>query len=193
MPDTQRMPARLIEIEPLDTATASPEAAELLRQTEKRLGFVPNMYRYMANDPAIISGYLAAYDAFRQTGGFAPAEQETVFLTISRINGCTYCMAAHSMIADKKSQVPADSLAALRDGTALPDAKLDALARFTAAMVQSRGNPDREAIDAFLAAGYSERHVLAIIVAMACKTFSNTVNHLAGTEVDAPFAPYRMT
>ena len=182
----------LIEIGPQTAETAAPDAAEILRATEKRMGFVPNMYRLMANDPAILTGYMAAYEAFRNTGGFNPAEQETVFLTISRINGCTYCMAAHSMIADKVSGVPADCLAALRAGRELPDDKLDALARFTAAMVESRGSPGKEAVDAFLDAGYESSHVLAIIVAMACKTFSNTVNQLAGTEVDEAFAPYRV-
>jgi len=183
----------LIDIEPQTAESAAPAAAEILRATEKRMGFVPNMYRRMAADPAILTGYIAAYDAFRQTGGFTPAEQETVLLTVSRINGCTYCVAAHSMIADRKSGVPKDSLEALRSGTRLPDAKLDALARFTAAMVESRGYPGTEAVDDFLSAGYSERQVLAIVVAMAAKTYSNTVNQLAGTEVDAAFAPYKVT
>ena len=183
---------QLLDLEPMTAETAAPQAAEILRATEKRMGFVPNMYRMMANDPAIISGYMAAYEAFRETGGFTPAEQETVFLTISRINGCTYCLAAHSMIADRKSGVPEGSLKALREGGPLPDAKLDALARFTVAMVETRGNPGKAAVADFLGAGFETRHVLAIVVAMAAKTFSNTVNHLAATEVDDAFAPYKV-
>lgn len=183
---------KLIEIDLQTIDTAAPEAAALLQQAKDRLGFVPNMYGYMANDPAVLAGYLSTYDAFRQTGGFTPAEQETVFLTISRINGCTYCTAAHSMIADKKSGVPADSLKALRAGEALPDAKLDAVARFTAEMLDKRGNPAKTEVDAFLEAGFTPRHVLSIVLAIACKTFSNTVNHLAATDVDAPFAPYKV-
>ena len=97
------------------------------------------------------------------------------------------------MIAEKKSGVPAASLAALREGNRLPDEKLDALATFTMEMVEQRGNPGKQSVDAFLDAGYTRQHVLAIVVAMACKTFSNTVNHLAGTEVDDAFAPYKVT
>lgn len=186
----ERKPQLEIALKTADTAT--PEAAELLKATQATLGFVPNMYGYMANDPAILGGYMRSYDAFRRTGGFSPAEQEVVFLTISRINGCSYCMAAHSMIADKKSGVPADSLAALRNGSPLPDPKLDAVARFTAAMVEKRGNPGRAAVDDFLKAGYEPQQVLAVVLAIACKTFSNMVNHLAGTEVDAPFKPYAL-
>lgn len=185
-----REPLLVIELKTIETAV--PEAAEMLKIAKARLGFVPNMYGYMANDPAVLGGYMRSYDAFRATGGFTPAEQEVVFLTISRINGCAYCLAAHSLIADKKSGVPADCLVALRSGSVLPDPKLDAVARFAAAMVESRGNPGKAAVDDFLAAGYTTQHALAVVLAIACKTHSNMVNHLAGTELDAPFQPYAM-
>lgn len=176
--------------ETLDTATG--EAQALLAGAKAKLGFLPNMYGYMAKLPPVLAGYLSTYDAFRTQAGFTPAEQETVFLTISRVNGCTYCTAAHSMLADKKSGVPAEDLAALRAGEDLPDPKLQAVARFTEAMVLSRGNPGKAAVDAFLAAGYGERQVLGVVLAIACKTFSNYVNHLAGTPVDAVFADYKV-
>lgn len=182
----------LFEIDLKTIDTAAPESAEFLKTAKSRLGFVPNMYGYMANDPAVLGGYMRSYDAFRETSGFTPAEQEVVFLTISRINGCTYCTAAHSMIADKKSGVPADSLEALRSGTSLPDAKLDAVARFTAAMVEARGNPGKAAVDEFLEAGFTTQQALAVVLAIACKTYSNMVNHLAGTELDPPFQPYAL-
>lgn len=193
MSEAQSRRQPLIKIDAPTAETAAPAAAEILRMTEKRMGFVPNMYRHMAVNPAILTGYMVAYQAFRQAGDFTPAEQETVLLTISRINGCSYCLAAHSMIAERKSGVPAESLRALRSGTRLPDEKLDALSAFTATMVESRGNPDKANVDAFLAAGYTESHVLAIVLAIAAKTYSNTVNHLAATELDEAFAPYAVS
>ncbi|PIV76129.1 MAG: alkylhydroperoxidase [Rhodobacteraceae bacterium CG17_big_fil_post_rev_8_21_14_2_50_65_11] len=180
----------LLKMSPTTLDVAQGEAETLLSGAEAKLGFLPNMYTYMANLPGVLAGYLGTYQAFRETTGFTPAEQETVFLTISRVNGCTYCMAAHSMLADKVSGVPADSLAALRAGKDLPDEKLNAVATFTEAMVVSRGNPGKAAVDAFLAAGYGEQQVLGVVLAIACKTFSNYVNHLAGTPVDDVFAPY---
>lgn len=182
----------LLEMSPTTFDIAEGEARAMLSGAKAKLGFLPNMYTYMANLPGVLSGYLSTYDDFRQTSGLTPAEQETVFLTISRVNGCTYCTAAHSMIADKKSGVPADSLAALRKGRDLPDAKLNAVAKFTEAMVVSRGNPGKPAVDTFLAAGYGEQQVLGVVLAIACKTFSNYVNHLAGTPVDDVFAPYKV-
>ena len=185
--------SHLLDITPVTLETATGEVAEILKATKAKLGFIPNMYGYMGALPGVLTGYMASYNSFRENAGFAPAEQEVVFLSVSAVNGCTYCTAAHSMIADKMSGVPADSLAALRDGSALPDAKLDALAVFTRTMVEKRGLPDKAEVDSFLAAGFTSQHVLGIVQAIACKTYSNFVNHLAATEVDAAFADYKVT
>ncbi|MFB7328451.1 carboxymuconolactone decarboxylase family protein [Streptomyces sp. NPDC056190] len=70
----------------------------------------------------------------------------------------------------------------------LPDARLDALSTFTAAFVQSRGLPTAAQIDAFLAAGYTEKDILQILLALSAKTISNYTNHLFHTPVDKAFA-----
>jgi alkylhydroperoxidase family enzyme len=46
-------------------------------------------------------------------------------------------------------------------------------------------------LQAFLAAGFSERQVLEIILAIAVKTISNYSNHVFHTEVDPVFAACR--
>jgi hypothetical protein len=69
-----------------------------------------------------------------------PAEQETVLLTISRVNGLHLLRRAHSALADM-NQVPTEVTDAIRDGKPLPDARLDALSTFTASLVESRGLP----------------------------------------------------
>lgn len=177
-----------LDLKTPETATGS--AAAILAGARDQLGFVPNMYAAMANLPAVLDHYTGAYAAFRETAGFSPAEQEIVFLAISEANGCNYCVSAHSMLADKMSDVPADALAALRQGTDPADPKLGALARFARQMTVRRGVVDRADIDAFLATGYTEQHMLGIVLAIGCKVLSNYTNHLAGTEVDAAFAEY---
>ena len=179
-----------LSIKALTPETATAEGAELLNGAKKNLGFIPNMYAEMAHAPGLLSTYLHGYDWFRKHSGFTPAEQETVFLAISRENACHYCVAAHSMIGEKMSQVPPETLHALREGTQIPDAKLRALAHFARAMVQTRGNPTRDDIQAFVAAGYTEAQALQVLLAIAVKTISNYNNHLFDTPVDAAFAAY---
>lgn len=180
-----------LTLDPKTVATAEPRAKAALEAAHKSLGFIPNMYANMANAPGLLEAYVAGQKLFRSESGFAPAEQEVVFLTISRENGCGYCMAAHSMIAEKISKVPAPVLDALRRGADLPDSKLQALAKFTHVMLESRGRPSGAELQAFVAAGYSERQVLEIILAIAVKTLSNYANHVFHTEINAAFAGYR--
>ena len=128
------------------------------------------------------------YDRFRKDSGFISAEQEVVFLTISRGNGCHYCMAAHSIIADQISKVPPPVTDAIREGHPIPDSKLAALSGFTDTLLATRGLPSKAEVQAFLSAGYQERHVLEIILAIAVKTLSNYSNHLFHTPLDEMFA-----
>lgn len=159
----------------------------------KSLGFVPNMYANMANSAGLLETDMVGYRHFRAASGLAPAEQEVVLLTISHENRCEYCMAAHSMVGDRMSGVPAPVLSALRAGTELPDARLQALSAFTRTMVKERGTPTPEQLAAFLAAGFGEGHVLEVILAIAVKTISNYANHVFHTDLDAVFAGYRWT
>lgn len=182
----------VLRIAPLTPETAEPAAAAALEGAQQKLGFVPNMYGFMAHAPDLLTTYLAGYAGFRSGGGFTPAEQETVFLAVSQANGCDYCVAAHSMIAAKVSKVPEGSIVALREGTVLPEARLQALAAFTRTMVRTQGRPSAADVEAFLAAGFTPRHVFAVILAIAVKVMSNFSNHLTDTPLDAAFAPFAL-
>lgn len=176
----------------VDPATAQGVQKEVLDLAVRQVGFLPNMYANMVNAPAVLSTYLHGYALFRSESGLTPAEQEVVFLAVSRVNACDYCTAAHSMLADKKSGVAADVLQAIRAGQPIPDARLAALVALTTAMVKTQGRPDTATLQAFLAAGYQERDVLYIVLAIAVKTLSNYSNHAFATPVDAVFSAYRV-
>jgi uncharacterized peroxidase-related enzyme len=166
---------------------ADEKARELLERAKKQQGTIPNMYAAMANASEALDTYLYGYERFRKESGFTPAEQEVVFLTISYENGCEYCMAAHSVIADKRSGVPRAVTDAIRAGSEIPDPRLRALSEFTRAMLNKRGRPDQEDVQSFLAAGFSEKQILDIVLALAVKTISNYTNHIFETPLDAPF------
>lgn len=172
----------------LTIETATGKAKAMLEAAKEKFGFVPNMYGGMAHEPALFEAYVSSYNSFRAECGFTPVEQEVILLVVSRENGCTYCMAAHSFVADKLSGVPAPITDAIRDGRTIPDAKLAALAAFTEKMVLSRGNPNDADIAAFKAAGYTERNILGVILGISVKTLSNYTNHVFHTPLDGAFA-----
>ncbi len=170
---------------------SSDAARPLLESAQSALGFVPEMYRHMAKAPGLLSTYMHGYEQFRENSNLKPAEQEVVFLTISRENGCGYCMGAHSMLADKVSGVPEETLKALREGNDIPDKRLAALSSFTRVMFETRGEPGKDEVQAFLNAGFEEIHIMQIILALAVKTLSNYSNHINQPDLDEAFAKHK--
>jgi uncharacterized peroxidase-related enzyme len=177
-----------LQLEKVSIEKAEPLARATLETARQKLGMIPNMYAYMANAPGLLEAYRIGYELFRQESGFTPVEQEVIFLSISYENGCEYCMAAHSFLADVQSKVPAEVTEALREGRDIPDARLRALSRFTRVLVQKLGRPRQSDLDLFRAAGYTDAQVLQIILAIGVKTLSNYTNHVCDTPVDSTFS-----
>ncbi len=169
---------------------ATAEVEELFAPSRSSLGFVPNMYRAMAQQPSLLEQYLDGYARFRKTTAFNPAEQEVVLLAISYDNECHYCTAAHSMVADKVSDVPEPVLTAIRTGSSIPDEKLSRLYKAARSMSATRGRPNPTVISDFLAAGYTEQDLLSTLLALSVKAISNYTNHLFETPVDDAFSDY---
>jgi len=179
-----------LQLKPKTQEDAGNGAKEVLEKAKTTLGFIPNLYANLANSPSSLSTYFYGYSQFREKSGFTPAEQEVVLLTISRENGCRYCVAAHSMVADKMSGTPPQAVAAIRGGGVIEDAKLSALSRFARQMVLSRGLPLEYEVKEFLQSGYKEEHILEIVLAIAIKTISNYTSHLFDIPIDPAFASY---
>jgi uncharacterized peroxidase-related enzyme len=177
-----------LSLEAKTIESADSISAEIMTNTQKAIGLIPNMYGLMANNPALLEGYTSAYNTFRANSGFSPPEQEVVFLSVAYENNCTYCMAAHSFVGDNMTNVPRDVTDAIRNNTEITDDKFRALSLFTRAMTAKRGNPSQEDIDSFLAAGYTENHILGVVAGIGVKTMSNYFNHVAETPVDEMFA-----
>lgn len=177
-----------ISLDAVELDNANQEQKEILEKANKANGMIPNMYKNMVNLPALQNTYDFGYEQFRKDSGFTAAEQEVVLLTISMENSCGYCTAAHSYLAENVSKTPKDVIEAIRQEKKIEDDKFRALHEFTKVMNVSRGNPTPEEAKNFLDAGFSEKHILAIILAQAVKTISNYSNHIFHTEVDDAFA-----
>ena len=96
-------------------------------------------------------------------------------------------MGAHSLIADTISKVPVEVTEGIRNNSEIPHDKLKVLSEFTSIMVNKRGLPEAGEVQVFLNAGYTENHILSIILAISVKTISNYTNHVFHTELDTVF------
>ena len=169
----------------VDPATAPEAVRTIFATVEKNYGFLPNLYRYFANAPIALEAYLAVVGIF-QRGTLSATERNVVLLAAARENGCRYCVAVHSTVADMQKDDAAVT-EAIRTGAPIADPKLEALRRLTDALVRGRGHARAE-VDAFLAAGYQPGQVLEVLVGITAKTLSNYTNHLVDPPLDAVFA-----
>ncbi len=166
--------------------TAPEGAKPLLEGAKTGFGFIPNLLGTMAEAPAMLEGYMTLSGIFEKTD-LSEAERQIILMTNNRLNGCTYCMAAHTSIS-QRTGVPADVIEALRTNTPIADAKLEALRTFAAVINETRGWPKDTDIQVFLSAGYTKQTVLEVVLGTALKVMSNYSNHIAHTDVDTEFA-----
>lgn len=166
-----------------DTAPAG--SKDLLRAAKSAYGFLPNLIAVQSESPAMLEAYMTLAGIFGKAE-LSETERQIILMTNNRMNGCTYCMAAHTSIS-QMANVPADVIEALRNGTAIADTKLEALRVFAARINEKRGWVAQSDLDAFFAAGYDKASVLDVIIGTSLKVLSNYTNHIAQTPVDEAF------
>lgn len=172
----------------IHTNETAPEAAKpILEGVAKNYGFVPNLMGVFAEAPATLEAYVTLAGLVDKSS-FSGAEAQVAILAVSFENECDYCMAAHSTVAAMKG-VDEAVIEALRGGTSIADARLQALRLFAEIMVAKRGWADKAEIQDFLAAGFTRQNILDLVLILSFKTLSNYTNHLAKPAVDAAFQP----
>jgi len=171
----------------IHTTETAGESAPMLDAANKAYGFVPNMLAIMAESPQLLEGYMTLAGIFDKTS-LSETERQIILMTNNRMNGCTYCMAAHTTISQMKG-VPEDVIDSLRNATPIADTKLETLRTFAEKVNTSRGWPEESDIQALFAAGYDKRTVLEVVLGTGLKVLSNYTNHISGTPVDNAFTP----
>ncbi|WP_341213039.1 carboxymuconolactone decarboxylase family protein [uncultured Limimaricola sp.] len=171
-----------------DETTAPEESRPLLEKSKAAFGRLPGLHKVMAEAPGLLEGYQKLHELFVNSS-FDKDELTVVWQTVNVENACHYCVPAHTGIA--KSMGVDDAITdALRDGTALPNARLEALRDFTLKLVRQHGNVADADVQAFLDAGFTKRNILEVILGYSQKVMSNYTNHLAETPVDQPFQKF---
>ncbi|WP_404308799.1 carboxymuconolactone decarboxylase family protein [Neorhodopirellula lusitana] len=173
------------QVHTIDSAPA--DSQPQLEKSKQAYGMVPNLHAIMADSPALLEAYRTIGSIFDTKTNLSATEQQIIAMTNNRLNGCEYCMAAHTSIM-QGAKVPEDVITSLRDGTPIADPKLEALRVFAAKVNTSRGWLDDGDIEALLDAGYTKQTVLEVIVGTAYKVLSNYTNHVAETPLDKAFA-----
>lgn len=160
------------------------KARPLLEGVQKQIGRVPNVFRAIANSPAALEGYLAMSGALSK-GALPTATRERIALAIAQVNGCGYCLSAHTFFGRSAAKLDDAEITANRNG-ASNDPKADAAVRFAVKVARERGGVAEDDVEAVRAAGYSNAQLVEIVQLVALNTFTNYFNEVFQTEIDFP-------
>lgn len=161
-----------------------PEASKpILDAVHKQLGVVPNMFRLIASSPATLQGFAANNGALTKT--LDVKTRERIALAVAQVNGCDYCLSAHSYLGLNLAKISPEEVALNRKGES-GDAKADAAVRFAAKIVRERGHVGNADIKAVRDAGFGDGQIVEIIAVVAENIFTNLLNVVAETDIDFP-------
>ncbi len=166
-----------------DRKTAPAASQPLLDAVEKQLGSVPNLFRLVGSSPAALEGLLALNGALGKA--LDARTRERIALAVAEINGCDYCLSAHTYVGQHHLKLDAAEIALNRRGRS-GDARADAAVAFAAAVTARRGRVDDADIAAVRRAGYTDAQIVEIVALVAANVFTNFVNNVAETEIDFP-------
>ena len=172
------------------TISDAPERSRpLLEAVERQLGVVPNLFRLVATSPQALEGHLGLSGALAK-GALPAATRERIALAVAEVNGCDYCLSAHTYLGRNLAKLDDAEITANRGG-ASNDPKADAAVRFAVKVVRARGHVSEEDLLTVRAAGYSDAQLIEIVQHVALNTWTNYVNEVFKTDIDFPVVTAR--
>lgn len=167
------------------TIADTPEKSQpLLDAVVKQLGSAPNLFRLVGTSPAALEGYLGMSGALGK-GALPAATRERIALAVAEVNGCDYCLSAHSYLGKNLAQLDDAEITANRSG-ASNDPKADAAVRFAVKVARERGHISDADFAAVKLAGYTDAQVIEIVQHVALNVWTNYFNNVFQTEIDFP-------
>src|ERR1700743_2468479 len=144
----------------IPTRQSVPAASKRLPDAvEKQRGVVPNLFRLIGSSSAVSEGFLANSRALTKT--LDVKTRERIALAVAQVNGCDYCLSAHSYLGLNLAKISQEEIDLNRAGKS-GDAKADAAVSFAAEVVRERGHVGAADIQAVRDAGYSDGAIVEI-------------------------------
>lgn len=163
----------------------APDAQAIYDQFQQSIGKMPNLYAtigYSANALATYTQYVKG----QVKNTFHARDREGVYLIVSQLNGCEYCLASHTASAVKAGWKEEDTLL-VRAGTH-PDRKWQVIYGIVRSAIEQKGAVDDTLLAAFYALGFSQGALMDLFVLINVMSFTNYVYRLTQIPIDFPAA-----
>lgn len=161
-----------------------PEASKaILDAVHKQLGTVPNLFRLIAVSPATLNAYTSFQSGLSRS--LDVKTRERIALAVAQVNGCDYCLSAHTYLGLNLAKISAEEIALNRKG-ASNDAKANAAVSFASKVARNRGHVSNADIAEVRLAGFTDAQIVEIVGLVAENSFTNYLNEVAKTDIDFP-------
>lgn len=162
----------------------APEGSKpVLDAIHAQLGVVPNLFGVIANSPAALNAYAGFNGPLSKT--LDVKTRERIALAIAQVNGCDYCLSAHTYLGLNLAKISPEEIALNRRG-ASGDTRANAAVAFAVKVATERGHVSDADVAAVRQAGFTEAQIVEIVALVVENTFTNYLNEVAKTDIDFP-------
>ena len=137
----------------------------------------------------LLEGYLSLSGALAK-GALPAPTRERIALAVAEINGCSYCLSAHTYLGKNLAKLDDAEITANRNGSS-NDAKAEAAVKFAVKVARERGHVSEADLRAVKSAGYNDAQVIEMVLHVALNTWTNYINEVAKTDIDFPVVTAR--
>jgi len=173
----------------LEKSQASPKSQAMMSELESKKMLL-NIFRGMANSPAVLDGFLKFSGALQQ-GKLDPKFRHAIALAVAQTNGCSYCLAAHTMLG-KGAGLDDAAIRDARMGRSA-DKKMNAAVSLARQVLAGHGNVSDADATAARSAGLDDGDIAEVIANVALNVFTNYFNNFNQSEVDFPKVPVNIS
>jgi uncharacterized peroxidase-related enzyme len=166
----------------LDKNQGEPQSQEMMKQLDSQKMLL-NIFRGMANSPAVLDGYLKFSGALKK-GKLDARTREVIALVVGQTNRCDYCLAAHTMLG-KGAGLDDNAVRDARMGRSA-DKRTNAAVMLAKLLLDKKGNVSQADLESAREAGLNDGEIAEVVANVALNIFTNYFNHLNQTEVDLP-------
>ncbi len=163
----------------------TPEAQAVFDQLKKYAGKVPNLYATIGYSANALGSYMN-YVRAQAKNSFHGKEREAIYLIVSQLNGCEYCLSSHTVSAMKFGWTEEETLL-LRSGK-FSDPKWQAIYLVIQSVIENRGEVSESLLNKFFESGYTEAALMDLMVLINIMSLTNYVYRLTKIPIDFPLA-----
>ncbi len=174
-------------IKQLDAEQQKGWTGRLFKKVKESMGLVPNMFACMGNSSMAFEGFLTL-NGNLGAGKLGAKLIKQIILATSELNGCEYCVSAHTQMALDANLLTTEECFNARRliGT---DGKSTSALKFVGNVHTTKGKIDDADIQSLRDNGFQDEEIVEILATMSLATFANYVSNVGEPELDFPEAP----